>query len=56
MDPIPMLSEARSKPPKRAAAEGLSKFIEAGPTWLLPIRVPVVAGDFLNCCGDDLGP
>lgn len=56
IDPIPMPSEARSKPPNRAAAEGLSKFMGAGPGWLVPIRATVAAGDFLNCCGDDLGP
>lgn len=60
MDPTPTLSRPRSSPalmpraPIAAAAEGLSKF-SGGLPWC-PIRVAEFAGDFLNCCGDDLGP
>jgi len=42
--------------PIAAAADGLSKLRAP---WLLidcAIIVAVVAGDFLNCCGDDRGP
>lgn len=58
IDVMPILStKDASKLAMKAAADGLSKFIGAAPGWLLlPIRMPVVAGDFLICCGDDLGP
>jgi hypothetical protein len=40
--------------PNAATAEGLSKLTVELPGW--PKRVTDVAGDFLNCCGDDRGP
>lgn len=72
MAPIPILSNDVSKPPipsmllNAALAEGLSKFIGGAvpgplvPCWLLLVDIimalAALAGDFLICCGEDLGP
>lgn len=40
--------------PSAAAVDGLSKL--RGPVEGCPIRVVDVAGDFLNCCGEERGP
>lgn len=67
-----ILSRDASKEPMlsmllNAAAEGLSKFMGAEtvlPGWpllllftaIMAAAGPTFAGDFLICCGDDLGP
>lgn len=59
--PTPTLSRPISSPPPipsapiAAAADGLSKLRAPPPFPECPSRFDV-AGDLLNCCGDDLGP
>jgi len=42
--------------PRAADAEGLSKLMALGGRPPVAVVEPTVAGDLLNCCGDERGP